>query len=79
MFCWILCACLGRWAHARHVCTGIGPAPTTSAPGLGSPPPLSAPESGPAPTTSASGLGSPPPHLHRDWARPLLCAGGRYG
>ena len=21
MFCWILCACLGKWAHARHICT----------------------------------------------------------
>ena len=27
------------WARARHICTGTGPAPATSAPGLGSRPP----------------------------------------
>jgi hypothetical protein len=51
--------------HYRHICTGTGLTPATSAPALDALPPHSAP-----------GLRSLLPHLHRDRAHPgHICAG----
>jgi hypothetical protein len=71
-------------ARPSHICTGTGLAPSTSAPGLGSPHPhlhrdWARPThicigTGLTPPTSAPGLGSPHPHLHRDWVTVLRVA-----
>ena len=67
-------------AHPSFICTGTWLTPATSALGLGSPLPTSAPGLGSPrlhlhwdwnhPAHIAPGLGSPLPHLHRDWACP---------
>jgi hypothetical protein len=73
-----------------HICTGTGPAPATSAPGLGPTLPHLHRDwarpchictgTGPAPATSAAGLGSLLPHLHQHWARPCqICTRSSLG
>jgi hypothetical protein len=52
--CSLLASCTVRRANQSHICTGTGPTPPTSAPGLRL-----------AAATSAPGPGSPLPHLHR--------------
>ena len=58
--------CTG-WARRRRIGTGTGCIPATSAPGLGSPPPL-----------STAGPGLPRPHAHRDWAHPCHISTGTW-
>ncbi len=53
-----------------HICTRIGPTPSTSAPGPGSSLPHLHRDRAP-PSASAPGLGSPLPHLLRDQAHPF--------
>jgi hypothetical protein len=70
---------LWRGAHkwVRHLCTGTGPTPRTSAPGLCARPshicsgtratPFTAAPGLATPRTSAPGLGPPLSHPHQDW------------
>jgi hypothetical protein len=59
----------------RHICTGPGLTPATSAPGLDSPPPHLH-RDWTHPRHICTGTGLTLPHLHRNWARRChICAG----
>jgi hypothetical protein len=59
-----------------HICTGTGLTPSTSAPGLGSPPPHLLRDSAHPCAHLHRDWAHPCAHLHRDWAHPChICAG----